>query len=689
MRTHSPLFLLAALGVLSSAGPAVAQVDTSQWKCEKCPVQKGTTGQVQAGAIYVSDDSTTFGNYTGLDSKGGYLDLGGKVSHRGPDGYWAEGTASDLGLDIRSLEAQAGREGLYHMRLGYAEIPRYFAEGARTPFLGNGTGVLTLPAGYPQPTTATMGSLQPIELGVKARRFDLSGNWIGQENWTFRASLRRDVKDGTQPTYGSFSSSAAQLAQPVDYTTDQFEIAAHYATARLQASLGWHLSQFRNGKESLTWDNPFGAGATVAQGQLALAPDNEFSQIFGAIGYQVTPQIRASADVAAGRGTQNSNYLASTLNPALTVPGLPANSLDGRTDTWNGNVKVTYAPIENLRLNAIYAWDVRDNRTDVLAYPHVTTDLFVSPELRSNTPFDLTQNRFRLNGDYRGPGSWKINGGVDWDRRERNYHEVVTTDETTLWGRASVQALEAVAVSFNLAYGDRDPSTYGTATWFGSPQNPLMRKYSLAARQRTTGGARADWTVSETFTVGLGVDATNDDYDKTQIGLQESESFNVSLDATYVLNDRTRLYGFAQGERMKSTQAGSQLYGAPDWTGRVEDEFGVVGVGVKFVAIPDKLNVGADVSLSRARSDVAVQTVLGEPPFPKAKATRDVLKVFADYRLNEKMTIVGSWWYEQYDSADWHVDGVQPDTVSNLLAFGNQAPRYNQNVVRLSVRYAF
>ena len=212
MKAYSPLFLLAALGVLSAAGTAAAQADTSQWKCESCPYPKGATGTVQAGVGYVSEDSPTFGNYTGLNQKGAYLDLGGTITHRGESGYYADVTASDLGLDIRRLEAQSGREGLYNFRLGYAEIPRYFAEGARTPFLGNGGNTLTLPAGFPAGTTASMPlstTLQPIELGYKASRFDLSGTWIGQQNFTYRVSLRRDVRDGTKPTAGSFFSTAS------------------------------------------------------------------------------------------------------------------------------------------------------------------------------------------------------------------------------------------------------------------------------------------------------------------------------------------------------------------------------------------------------------------------------------------------------------------------------------------------
>lgn len=697
MTTYSPLFLLAALGVLSAADPAAAQVDTSQWKCESCPFPKGAKGKIDVGAAYVSDDSTTFGNYTGLDSQGAYLDLGGTVSYRGEGGYFADLTAADLGLDIRSIAAESGRAGLYSLALGYAEIPRYFAEGARTPFLGSGGSTLTLPqgAGFPAGDTSSMPlatTLRPIELGYKASRFDIGGKWVGQDNWVYSVNLRRDVRDGTKPTAGSFFSNASQLALEVDQTTDQFELAASYATRRLQATVAYQLSEFRSGSDALTWSNPFDMGIAGAdRGQLAQAPDNRFQQVVASAGYQITPSVRASTDIAYGRGTQNVDYLAPTLNPALipSVPAMPATSLDGQVTTFNFNAKITAAPVQGLRLHATYARDIRDNESPILSYPHVATDLFIGPDLRSNTPFGLTQDRIKLGADYTGVEGWKFNAGVDWDNRERSYQEVVTTREATVWGRATWQAQETLALRLDLAFGDRNNSTYGVAYWFGDPNNPLMRKYNLAARERVKAGARADWAVSDTVSLGLGVDWVNDDYSQTVIGLKESEATNISADIAVALSDDTHFHAFVQGEKMWSRQAGSQAYAAPDWTGRVEDRFRVLGLGIKHAAIPDKLDIGADLTFSRSDSDTSVQTSIDEPPFPTAETSRDVVKLYASYKIDENLWLNGSYWYERYDSADWRLDGVQPDTVQNLLAFGNQAPQYRVNIFRVSVRYRF
>ena len=150
--------------------------------------------------------------------------------------------------------------------------------------------MLTLPGGFPAADTGSMplaSTLQPVELGFKRSRLDASASWLLGQGWSTRLSLRHDVRDGTQRTAGSFFSTASQMAAPVDQVTDQVEISASYFSPRLQATLGYQGSLFRNGQESLTWTNPF--SGVRHTGQLALAPDNQFHQIFGSAGYEITP----------------------------------------------------------------------------------------------------------------------------------------------------------------------------------------------------------------------------------------------------------------------------------------------------------------------------------------------------------------------------------------------------------------
>ena len=695
MRTLSPLSLLGILGALSvSATNAVAAPDTSQWKCETCPFEEKKTNSatLDVGVGGVSDDSRKFGDYTGLDRQGAFLILGGAARYRREDGSYGSVTASDLGLDTRAVAAEVGKEGTYRLQLGYSEIPHRLFDGAQTPFLGRGSSVLSLPAGFPAGTTAAMPldtALHDADVGFRRSRLEAGLLWIFGPDWTTRVNVRHDERDGTQRIAGSFFSTSAQLVAPVDQVTDQIEVSASRFTRRFQFTVAYQGSLFRNGRDSLTWSNPFPPVVPGSdRGQLALAPDNQFHQVVASAGYDITSRIRASADIAAGRMTQNADYLAATLNPNLAVT-LPASSLDGRADTFNAAVRVTAAPIDRLRLNASYARDVRDNATSSASYPAVSTDMFLGATPRANQPFSFFQDRYRLSAEYRGPANLRLSVGADEDDKERTLQEVVTTRETTLWGSVGARVFDRLSLSVKYAHADRSRSTYGTATWVDPPENPLLRKFYLAKRSRDKGGLRADLELGERVNIGLGADLANDDYTETTLGLLDGRSVNVNGDVSVALSERTSVHAFGQGERTRSHQAGSQLFAQPDWWARIEDVVDVAGVGVKHVALKGKLELGADYTRSRSHTDVTVDPGTVSPPFPKTRTSLDSVKLQAAYRVKDNLSIIGNYWYERYDSQDWHYDDLLPATIPNLLVFGDQPPHYDVNMVGLALRWHF
>ena len=126
---------------------------------------------------------------------------------------------------------------------------------------------------------------------------------------------------------------------------------------------------------------------------------------------------------------------------APTVPPLPAQSLDGKVDSFTASAKMTATPMEGLRLTGSYDRESRQNKTPVRAFPTVATDMFLGATTQSNTPFSFTLDRFKLIGDYGGglPANMRITGGGEFDMRERTYQEVVTTREMTLWGKVAAQ----------------------------------------------------------------------------------------------------------------------------------------------------------------------------------------------------------------------------------------------------------
>jgi len=208
-------------------------------------------------------------------------------------------------------------------------------------------------------------------------------------------------------------------------------------------------------------------------------------------------------------------------------------------------------------------------------------------------------------------------------------------------------------------------------------------------RTRETAGLRVDIAVHERVNLGLGAAASEDKYSESTIGLLNGKDYLINGDLSVMFTQDTSLHLFANHQEIKSKQAGSQTFSTPDWSGENNDTIDFFGLGVKHVAIKDKLDIGADYSLTRTKGNMSVYTGASNPAFPSTTTTRDSLKLYATYRLKDNMSLLASYWYEHYTSNNWMLDGVTPSTIPNVLTLGEQSPRYNVSVVRLALRYKF
>jgi MtrB/PioB family decaheme-associated outer membrane protein len=294
-----------------------------------------------------------------------------------------------------------------------------------------------------------------------------------------------------------------------------------------------------------------------------------------------------------------------------------------------------------------------------------------------------------LSADYKATARIRTAVGYDHDSRTRTYQEVNTTREDTVWGKVVSHAMDKVDLTLKLAHGERGNSGYQVVPMITPAENPLLRKYNMADRTRNSAGLRAEIAATERINIGLGIDASKDDYTASTLGLTDDRDISLNGDVTLILTEQTSLHLFANREEIKSTQVGSQTFSTPDWSGDNRDIFYFVGVGVKHAAIKDKLDVGADLSTARSWSQINVNTGAPNPAFPELSTTLDSLKLYANYRLKENMSLQAGYWYQRFDSANWMLDGVTPGTIPNVLSLGEQSPRYHVNLFRLSVKYKF
>jgi MtrB/PioB family decaheme-associated outer membrane protein len=702
MKISRRLFALTVLSAQVAAAvaadsPAGGQppVDTSQWQCKFCQFEEGLSGTLDLGAGYVSDDSFKFGEYTGLHEQGGFLVGNASVRSRGEDAAYWNIDASNLGLDSRSLSVEGGKQGTYKLFLNYKELPHFISDSALTPFAGTGGNLLTLPSGWvTAPTTDTMtslaGSLHEADLETQRKRLGVGVSLTPAREWEYALKFRHETKQGTQRIAGAVFFNSAQLVQPVDYVTDQLDASASYAGRKLQAKFAYYASTFKNSHNALTWQNPFtppGFAPDATTGQLALPPDNQFHQILASAGYQFSDRTSAMADIALGRMTQDETFLAATLNSSLSQT-LPRNSLDGRVDTTNANLKIVSAVTDRLRLNAAYTYNDRDNKTPQAAYTWVTTDSFVNTP-RTNLPYSFTQDTIKLSADYRATAHLKTSVGFDHDRRERTYQEADKTRENTFWGKVIARTRDNINLTLKLAHAQRDQSGYVAVAGIDPPENPLLIKYNMADRTRDSVGLRLDAAAAESVNVGFGLDVSKDKYPDSQLGLINGDGFNLSGDVSAMLSKLTSLHFFLNHEKIQSKQVGSATFSTADWFAENNDTINVIGIGVKHMVMENKFDIGADYTTSRSKGRITVDTGVPTATFPDLVTQLDSLKLYATYRLKDNISLQGAYWYETYDTENWMLNGVTPSTIPNVLTFGEQSPSYHVNVISLSVRYKF
>ncbi len=668
-----------------------ANIDTSKWKCKYCEFEEGFSGEVEVGAGYVSDDSFKFGEYNGLFEKGAYFIGNATALYRDEDANYMDLFIRDLGLEKRTIGIEGGKQGKYKLFLRYDEIPHYITESAVTPYLGSGSNSLNLPAGWVRSTTTAgmtelASSLRQVDLKTKRKRVDV-GMAYTPSKWEYRLKYRHEEKDGQIATAGSFFFDAAQLIKPVDYVTDQVDASIFYNSEKVQTSLAYYGSFFKNNNDALTWDNAYTSVFGADSGQLALAPDNQFNQFVLSGGFHIGDGTLASAEVAMGRMEQNENFLPYTTNAGLGVNPLPSNSLGGVVDTMTANVKLVSNISEKWHLHAIYTYNDHDNKTPQLNFDSwVSTDIAVNGS-RTTLPYSFTQNDFKISADYRLVRSTKLAFGYDYDAIERTYQEADKTKENTIWATATVRALDTDLL-VKLARGVRDVSNYIPVPEIQPPENTLLRKYNMADRDRLLGKLHVSFLpYKENLTIGLNVDYAMDDYTDSEIGLTESSEFSLHADAGMTVGENTYLHLFVGQQKIESSQAGSQAFSAPDWFANNNDTITTAGIGFTQ-GLTEQLDIGADFTMSRSVGEVTVTTA-SPSVFPDNVTNLDSLKLYANYQIKDDMSLYLAYWYESYDSSNWALDGVTPDTIPNVLSLGIDSPSYDVSVIALALRYQF
>jgi len=635
-------------------------VDTSRWTCSQCPFLNGTAGEVTGGALYAGGANAKFGQYTGINHTGAYVDAAGSGQWRDSDGNFANLGLERLGLASRDGALDAGREGRYDVRVAY--------DG--------------------QPDDVYDSASAPLKAETERRTTSLLGRYFASPEWTLFGGVGHEEKDGNALTSASFLTQALQLSEPIDYVTNSINAGAgwsgHHAGLRLTYTGSW----FQDNHEALEFANPYPAivpGST--SGAVAQAPGNILQQVAVTGNWQL-PWFASTMSYTASLGTlrQDAAFLpVSTLAGAGGIPG--ANSLDGDVHLSHYALSLTSRPLSKLFLRGGVAYDGRDDSTRPLAVPYLVTDTFPGGTALSPR---YGEDRTRFNGSA-DLSPWRIfHVGVGGEFLYVHYApgQVLThTQDVESWFHVTINPLASLSVAFKYGDGLRKTSPVDAAALpYG--ESTLVRDYNYAGRDRVFSTLTASWAASATLSWSIEGALTKDDYRSSSLGLQSLHEQRLSTTLTWTPRASLSAYADAGYQRLFTWQNGASDVVASPWVIADTERFWNLSLGGRWVP-QTRWTLSLDYLLAPSTGDVDSSLGGATQAFPQNWTKLESTRLSSSYQWSPALQVRLFFTHETYNSRDWALDGVGPGTIPGLVAFGIQPYMDKVNVVGLSLRYQF
>ena len=690
----SPLALglmMAGLAPALTLADAPQRPDTSEWVCELCPFSDGLQGEVAAGPGYVSEDNPDFGNFGGLEEEGAFVALAADLWYRDADGRYLLVYGDRLGLDSRLLSVEGGRQGSYRLNLEWKEIPWIWSDDARSFYPAAGTTDQRLPDGWVTGNTADMTllvpSLRDITIGHQRETLSLGAALARPGPWRTRVDLEHTQREGNFTKGASFLFTGTELVAPLDEETTRVEAAVGYVRDTWQLETAYQVSLFESGNRSVRWDNPFPAFNGGDRGELSMAPDNEFHQVVVTGYWRPSRSLNMAGQVAMGRATQDDAFLAPTLNQNLNVPALPASSLDGRVNTRIANFRINGHLTDRLRGRVVFRYDERDNDTPQYPFTTVATDTFVVGPF-VNQPYSFERRTIEGGLDYRVSRELSLSASARHQGTDRDFQEVgeTTTNTFSLSARANpADSLTVRArVSRESRSNDLDPALLDPF------ENPSLRRYHFAEKDRDLFRLAADFALTERWTTGAFIEFAEERYDDTHIGLSEATDRILGVDVSGTFARRITASAFVTHESLKAEILGADNIIGQPWRARTDDEFLTAGFAFEFGELPGRwVDARLRLTYAQANGEIEIEKRADAPPFPELRTRRFLFEADAERELSDRLSLSLGYILARAREDDFFRDNVAPDTMPNYISLGRISPDRTVHVVRAMLKYRF
>jgi hypothetical protein len=240
-------------------------------------------------------------------------------------------------------------------------------------------------------------------------------------------------------------------------------------------------------------------------------------------------------------------------------------------------------------------------------------------------------------------------------------------------------------------------------------ENPGMRSFYFADRDRKTALAEVGWAVSDRLDLSVNGDWQHNDYDETRFGVQDEERWLLLGQATFSVTSRWDLsggYGFGHSDTDQASQERTaaadipirlgNLNGGNDWTAHIRDRNDYGFVQSTWTVKPRTFVVDATYWVSRDLADYILDNeTVTAVDLPSTYYLRQEGRLEARYRLVDGTELIGRYGYDSWKVDDFAatdipllgVAGTPPGATAIYLGAGYRG--YTAHSVAFAVSRRF
>lgn len=634
-----------AMAVDFSLGKAnTSKINVEQWQCNHCAITELLSGELTAGVGYSRISDIHAANTLGQEDTGAVAALNGWLRVN-QDGWRITSNAHNLGKQNGDGGLSITKDNL-KLYANYDQQNSLKSDKATTPFY------------FSDDQLISGVDYSPV-LGVERNRLTLGADTQAD---MFGLALSGDVAFHSEEKLGHKRVSVAtpspiNLAQPIDSRTDELLASSSLSGSNWLATVAYFGSFYDNHVQEV-YHETFGS-------LLAPDPNNQEHQV------KLSGNLRGQqsvfdASVSAGRIIQDSALVNAQISPIQTW--------DGQIDTLDVDANYLFLASDSLRMQLNGRYNERDNQSSSFDFPQLDFNAKTGLQF-TNLLLDSKSTKGSAAFQYRLAKGYRLDAGYQFDRKERSFSDRETTDEHQMWAKLKVTELTLWKVEVKGGLSQRDGSHYQANSLISTEDNPLLRKFYLADRERIETEMKLYHQPLSSVSVSMNVKFAKDDYSHSAIGLTDDKDYSYQLGLDYLANKHLSLYSFVNQQWIDANQSSNQ------WQAAIHDKFVSFGGGFEYTGLlQDKLSLGGDYTFTNSRSDSQL-SVISNPDDDDYQYSHS-LGLYAKYRLSQRSQLGINYHYERYYDTDYA--NVAVNAVNGLITLSDLDHNYTAHQLMLN-----